>query len=270
MTRQMADMFCSARDFYSFGGKFKVNPLARYKCGDKYFVFVGGVSQRENSEIDIEEIVSNSSLTRTDYIYTYFEDSKDNIKSIGTASGSSGGGGASAGGMTSSQLEMLTNLADWWKLDEENDAIYSEKSVYSLKGVSALGLGENGSGDGGDGSSYDRLDAWVDYDSTKAGWVLSALLGKDLDTRTKANIASIIGLNQRVDAIENVDSDKNFVHTQGAPSDTWTISHTLNKYPSVTIIDSGGTDVIGNIKYIDTTTVVITFASAFSGKAILN
>ena len=59
------------------------------------------------------------------------------------------GGGTGGGGMTSSQLEILTNLADWWRLDEENDAIYSEKSVYSLKDVSAYGLGSDGSSGGG-------------------------------------------------------------------------------------------------------------------------
>ena len=113
MTRQMANMFCSARDFYSLGGKFKVNPLARYRCGNKYFVFVGGVSHRENSEIDIEEIVSNSSLTRTDYIYTYFEDSKDNIKSIGTASGggsTGGGGGIDANSHNHPNKEVLDTI----------------------------------------------------------------------------------------------------------------------------------------------------------------
>ena len=132
----MADMFSSARDFYSFSGKFKVNPLARYRCGSKYFVLVGGQSKRKTASIEIEEIVSNEGLIRTDYIYTYFDDSKEQVKSIGKASGSTGGSSSlGGGGMTSSQLEMLTNLADWWKLDEENDAIYSEKSVYSLKGV---------------------------------------------------------------------------------------------------------------------------------------
>ena len=210
MTRQMADMFCSARDFYSFNGKFKVNPLARYRCGSKYFVLVGGQSKRKTASIEIEEIVSNEGLTRTDYIYTYFEDSKDNIKSIGTASGSGGAGGTGGGGgMTSSQLEMLTNLADWWRLDEENDAIYSLKSVYSLKGVSALGLGSGGGGGGGD---FDRLDAWVDYDSTKAGWVLSALLGKDLDTRVNAlqsGSATNIEISGSGNAVTGVSKDGN-------------------------------------------------------------
>ena len=210
MTQQMADMFCSARDFYSIGGKFKVNPLARYRCGNKYFVLVGGQSKRKTASIEIEEIVSNPNLIRTDYIYTYFEDSKDNIKSIGTASGGGGGsGGGSGGGMTADQITMLTNLADWWKLDEENDAIYSEKSVYSLKGVSALGLGPEGGGGGGD---FDRLDRWVDYDSSKAGWVLSAFLGKDLDTRVNAlqsGSATNIEISGSGNAVTGVSKDGN-------------------------------------------------------------
>lgn len=39
-----------------------------------------------------------------------------------------------------------------------------------------------GTGSGG-GSDYDRLDTWADYDASKAGWVLSAGLGNDLNTR---------------------------------------------------------------------------------------
>ena len=49
-------------------------------------------------------------------------------------------------------------------------------------------------GSSGGGSDYNRLDAWADYDSTKAGYVLSALLGIDLNTRTKANADAIASL----------------------------------------------------------------------------
>lgn len=146
--------------------------------------------------------------------------------------------------------------------------IEAKHNLYSVGGISALGLGD--STEPGTGGDFDRLDKWEDYNSTKAGWVLSALLGQDLNMRTNTNSTSITDLNQRVDSIEEVDSDKNYIHTQGVPSDTWTINHTLNKYPSVTIIDSGGTEVIGNIKYINSSTVSITFSSEFSGKAILN
>lgn len=157
-------------------------------------------------------------------------------------------------------------VLDLFRFDNEGN-VYIDRTFYSHQGISAFGLGDDGGGGGGD---FDRLDKWVDYDSTKAGWVLSALLGKDLDTRVGANSSSILDLNQRVEAIDEVASDKNFVHTQGLASDVWEITHDLNKYPSVTIIDSGGTEVIGNINYIDTSTVSITFSSEFSGKAILN
>lgn len=166
----------------------------------------------------------------------------------------------------SQALDLLNKMFILRDEDTNAPIIEARYDFYSVGGISALGLGD----DDESGGDFDRLDKWEDYDSTKAVWVLSALLGKDLDTRTKANLASILALNQRVDSIEVVDSDKNFVHTQGVPSDTWTIAHTLNKYPSVTIIDSGGTEVIGNINYTDTSTITVTFASAFSGKAILN
>lgn len=54
-------------------------------------------------------------------------------------------------------------------------------NFYALGGVSALGAGSSGSG--GSGTSYNRLDSWASYDNSKAAWVLSALLGNDLNSR---------------------------------------------------------------------------------------
>jgi len=115
-------------------------------------------------------------------------------------------------------INWYNNIGRYWLLDADNDALYTTKNVYSTKGISAYGLGEDDGGSGGGG--FDRLDKWEDYDSTKSGWVLSALLGKDLDSRVETNSSSISDLNQRVDAIEDMDSDKNYIHIQGAPSDT--------------------------------------------------
>lgn len=64
--------------------------------------------------------------------------------------------------------------------------------------------------------------------------------------------------------------DLNFVFVQNLPVATWTINHTLGKYPSVTIIDSGGNVVEGDIEYINNSQIVITFSASFSGSAILN
>ena len=51
---------------------------------------------------------------------------------------------------------------------------------------------------------------------------------------------------------------------------TWTIKHNLGKHPSVTIVDSGGTKVQGDITYDSANKLTVTFSSAFSGTAYLN
>ena len=57
---------------------------------------------------------------------------------------------------------------------------------------------------------------------------------------------------------------------QMSPSNTWSIIHNLGKYPSVTVVDSGGTVVDGNVNYINDNTIEIEFSFSFSGKAYLN
>ena len=64
--------------------------------------------------------------------------------------------------------------------------------------------------------------------------------------------------------------DKTFNFTQSVASNIWTIKHDLDKYPSVTIVDTGNNVVIGQIDYVDSNNVVCTFTSPFSGKAYLN
>ena len=70
--REQTQMFSKARDFLSLSGNIKVNPLARYICGDKQYVLVGGTSGRKNASVQLEEIVDEN-LTKIDYIYTYFD-----------------------------------------------------------------------------------------------------------------------------------------------------------------------------------------------------
>lgn len=59
------------------------------------------------------------------------------------------------------------------------------------------------------------------------------------------------------------------VHTQGTPSTTWTITHALGGYPSVSVVDSAKTVVFGEVQYLSTTQVVVNFSAAFSGYAYL-
>jgi hypothetical protein len=64
--------------------------------------------------------------------------------------------------------------------------------------------------------------------------------------------------------------DKNFVFTQTVASNTWIINHTLNKFPSVSVVDSAGTEVFGQVQYVNLSKITITFSSAFAGEAFLN
>ena len=70
----------------------------------------------------------------------------------------------------------------------------------------------------------------------------------------------------------NVDlltNNERYVHTQASPSTTWNINHALGGRPSVTIVDSAGTTVIGEVTYISDTQVRVDFTAAFSGFAYL-
>lgn len=64
--------------------------------------------------------------------------------------------------------------------------------------------------------------------------------------------------------------DKTYVHNQLAALDVWSISHNLDKYPSVFVVDSGDNVVVGEIEYKSTNELLVKFSSAFSGKAYLN
>lgn len=64
--------------------------------------------------------------------------------------------------------------------------------------------------------------------------------------------------------------DKNFIHTQGIPSATWVIQHNLGKYPSVTVLDTAGTEVEGEVKHVDLNNIILEFSAGFAGTATLN
>lgn len=64
--------------------------------------------------------------------------------------------------------------------------------------------------------------------------------------------------------------DLAYAHNQGTSSATWTINHNLDFYPNVTVVDSAGTIVEGEISYTSRNQIVLTFSAAFSGKAYLS
>ncbi len=53
-------------------------------------------------------------------------------------------------------------------------------------------------------------------------------------------------------------------------SSVWTVTHFLGGYPSVTVVDSANTVVVGNVDYTNSQSLTITFAASFSGCVFLN
>lgn len=69
---------------------------------------------------------------------------------------------------------------------------------------------------------------------------------------------------------DGIDGDKHYAHDQAVSSAIWAITHSLNKYPSVTVTDSAGDSVDGEVHYTDPNTLSVSFSAPFSGKAFLN
>ena len=61
-----------------------------------------------------------------------------------------------------------------------------------------------------------------------------------------------------------------YEHLQMTPDAVWTVVHGLNGFPNITAIDSSNSEIVGDLAYIDSNTVQITFASATGGKAYVS
>ena len=63
----------------------------------------------------------------------------------------------------------------------------------------------------------------------------------------------------------------NYTHTQSSPSATWTVIHNLGINPGgVSVVNSAGTKVYGDVTYTNTNELVINFIGSFSGKAYIS
>ena len=83
--------------------------------------------------------------------------------------------------------------------------------------------------------------------------------------QTKKATLSVI-----TDAVTSAVSDKHYTHNQLASSTVWNVNHQLNKFPSVTVVDSAGTKVVGEIDFVDSMNCTLTFSAPFSGRAFFN
>jgi len=93
---------------------------------------------------------------------------------------------------------------------------------------------------------------------------VTEVVGTTLVANQKDTTVTVTGI------IGGVNLDKNYVYTQTVPSATWVITHNLEKYCSVSVVDSADNLVYGEVVYNSVNQVTLTFAGAFSGKAFFN
>jgi len=67
-----------------------------------------------------------------------------------------------------------------------------------------------------------------------------------------------------------VNGDKTHHHHQYTPSKTWTINHNLHKFPSITVVDSAGTQFGVCVQMIDLDNVKVLVNTEISGEAYCN
>lgn len=56
-----------------------------------------------------------------------------------------------------------------------------------------------------------------------------------------------------------------FDYEQMVPATVWTINHNLGRYPAVTVTDYSGSVVYGDVHYVNTNEVTITFSGSQGG-----
>lgn len=70
--------------------------------------------------------------------------------------------------------------------------------------------------------------------------------------------------------LADASGDMAYTHNQISLSREWFVYHNLGKHPSVTVVDSASSVVVGDIEYLNTEELIIRFTSEFSGRAFLN
>lgn len=68
----------------------------------------------------------------------------------------------------------------------------------------------------------------------------------------------------------SLQAPETYTHVQNVTANIWTVNHNLGKKPSITILDSAGSEVVGAVQYISDNQVVISLDYAISGTAQAN
>ena len=86
--------------------------------------------------------------------------------------------------------------------------------------------------------------------------------------KNKPSINGVVLVGNKTSA--DLGIDQTYIHHQNRASSEWNIHHGMGAYPSVSVVDSAGTKVFGDVIYTDSNNVICIFSHPFSGIAYLN
>ena len=119
----------------------------------------------------------------------------------------------------------------------------------------------------GDSLDYTERPIWVDV----LGITKTDKLILDDEPETITGVTKVLVRDIDGNVVQSdVNGDKTYRHNQGTPASVWNVTHNLEKYPSIMILNGANEVVEGHILYVDTNNVTLTFNGAFSGDAIFN
>lgn len=139
----------------------------------------------------------------------------------------------------------------WNTIEDANANIPMEVRVRGLIAIVKDGIG-----------AYFYRDGIEDEDLVPVGKDVPAVWG---------NIEGILAEQADLQAVLNdLYKRDNYTHTQDVSTTVWNVEHNMGKNPSVECIDTAGSEMIGDVRYITINTLTITFSHPVSGKAYLN
>ncbi|MDO4444701.1 MAG: siphovirus ReqiPepy6 Gp37-like family protein [Bacillota bacterium] len=105
----------------------------------------------------------------------------------------------------------------------------------------------------------------VEESQDESGYIVTPVLGIP-----EKQIGETEGSSGAVESGGGGSGDITYIHTHLTAEKVWDIRHNLNKYPSVTVVDSAGNTVLGECEYLSKDQIRLQFSAAFAGLAYLN
>ena len=97
-----------------------------------------------------------------------------------------------------------------------------------------------------------------------------SLIGTDANQNNATSNFTLGSIKTYIETKANIPGETT-TFVQSSASLEWNITHNLDKFPAVTVIDDTDNDVVfGDISYTNSNKLIINFSAPFSGKAFLN